>query len=70
VELNDRSDPRPFFYQPDTGKCLFVAAKPEKLVCRAPREYVIVGTKPDGERVEAQLGRATFEMSLEPPAVE
>jgi hypothetical protein len=64
VELNDRRDPGPFFYRPDPGKCLFVAAKPEKLVRRGPREYVIVGTKPDGERVEAQLGRARFEMSL------
>jgi hypothetical protein len=53
-------DLSPFFFQPDPEKPFFVAAKPEKLVRRGPREYYLAGTKPDGERVEARLTSVTF----------
>jgi hypothetical protein len=54
--------PSPFFYQPDPRKAFFVPAKAEKLVRRGPREYFIVGTKPDGREVEVRLTAGTFHM--------
>ena len=63
-ELDDLG---PFFYQPDRDKLLFVQAKPEKLVRRGPRAFFLVGSKPDGERVEVRLTSARFEQ-LEPRA--
>ncbi len=58
---NDLPLPGPFFYQPDPTKPFFVPARPEKLVRRGPREYFIVGRKPDGSEVEARLTSVTFE---------
>jgi hypothetical protein len=54
----------PFFYQLDPKRQFFVPAKPEKLVRRGPCEYFLVGTKPDGERVEACLTSVTFRMDI------
>ena len=45
----------PWFSQPDPEKAYYVAAKAEKLVRRGPREYVMVGKKPDGSEVEVRL---------------
>jgi hypothetical protein len=53
----------PIFCRPDPEKLFFVAAKPKKLVRRGPRKFFLVGIRPDGERVEAQLGAATLQMS-------
>jgi hypothetical protein len=39
----------------DPDKPFFVSAKAEKLVCRGPREYYMVGKMPDGSEAEAQL---------------
>jgi hypothetical protein len=52
----------PWFFQPDPEKPLFVAAKAEKLVRRAPRHYFMVGRKPDGSTVEVRLTSGTFHM--------
>lgn len=52
--------PNPFFYQPDPRKAFFVPAKAEKLVRRSPREYFLVGRKPDGRQVEVRLTAGTF----------
>jgi hypothetical protein len=52
--------PSPFFYQPDPQKRLFVPAKAEKLVRRSPREYFLVGRKPDGREVEVRLTAGAF----------
>ena len=51
-----------FFYQPDPEKPFFVAARAERLVRRAPREYFMVGRKPDGREVEVRLGPASFKI--------
>jgi hypothetical protein len=55
--VSDEGDvrPAPFFYQPNPDKPFFVSAKAEKLVCRGPREYYMVGKMPDGSEAEAQL---------------
>ena len=58
----DSADLGPFFYQPNPEKQFFVAAKAEKLLRRGPCEYVLVGKKPDGRRVEARLTSVTFEI--------
>jgi hypothetical protein len=58
-----KPDPGPFFYQPDPEKLFFVAAKPERLVRRGPCEYFLVGTMPDGQRVEAQLGSGSLQIT-------
>jgi hypothetical protein len=54
--------PSPFFFQPNPQKPFFVSAKAEKLVRRSPREYFMVGRKPDGSEVEARLTSGTFKM--------
>ncbi len=54
--------PGPFFFQPDPEKPFFVQAKAEKLVRRGPREYFLVGKKPDGREVEAQLTAVTLRL--------
>jgi hypothetical protein len=54
--------PSPFFYQPDPQKPFFVPAKAEKLVRRSPREYFLVGRKPDGREVEVRLTAAVFRL--------
>jgi hypothetical protein len=54
--------PSPFFYQPDPRKPLFVPAKAEKFVRRSPREYFLVGRKPDGREVEVRLSAGAFRM--------
>jgi hypothetical protein len=51
-----------FFYQPDPRKPFFVPAKAEKLVRRSPREYFLVGRKPDGREVEVRLTAGAFRM--------
>jgi hypothetical protein len=61
MSLDDRAGPDSFFFQPDPAKGVFVAAKPEKLVRRGPREYYLVGRKPDGRLVEARLTTARFQ---------
>ncbi len=52
--------PSPWFSQPDPNKGFFVPAKARKLVRRGPREYVMVGTKPDGGLVEVRLTAGMF----------
>jgi hypothetical protein len=52
--------PSPFFYQPDPRTPFFVPAKAEKLVRRSPREYFLVGRKPDGREVEVRLTAGEF----------
>jgi hypothetical protein len=52
----------PWFFQPDPEKPLFVVARAEKLVRRGPREYFMVGRKPDGREVELRLTSGTFHM--------
>jgi hypothetical protein len=54
--------PGPFYYRPDPKKPIWTHAKPEKLVRRGPRHYLVVGTKPDGARVEARLAAGSFHM--------
>jgi hypothetical protein len=54
--------PGPFYYQPDPQKPFFVPARAEKLVRRGPREYFMVGRKPDGHEVEVRLTAGTFRM--------
>lgn len=50
----------PWFSQPDPEKPFFVAAKAEKLVRRSPREYFMVGRRPDGRQVEIRLTSGSF----------
>jgi hypothetical protein len=45
---------------PQRREPYFVQPKVEKLVRRGPREYVMVGTKPDGEPIEVRLAPASF----------
>ncbi|HEY3051257.1 MAG TPA: hypothetical protein VGJ40_05970 [Gaiellaceae bacterium] len=47
--------PSSWFFQPDPQKPFFVAAKAERLVRRGPRNYFMVGKKPDGSAVEVRL---------------
>ena len=54
--------PSSWFYQPDPQKPFFVPATAEKLVRRSPREYFIVGKKPDGSPVEIRLTAGSFHM--------
>jgi hypothetical protein len=54
--------PSPWFFQPDPQKRFFVPAKAEKLVRRNPREYFMVGKKPDGSPVEIRLTARSFHM--------
>jgi hypothetical protein len=60
----EESDVRrsPWFFQPDPEKPIFVPAKAEKLVRRSPREYFMVGRKPDGREVEVRLTSGSFHM--------
>ena len=58
----DDVHPGPFFYQPDPNKPCFAAARAERLVRRGPREYFMVGRKPDGREVEVRLMPLTFTM--------
>ena len=50
----------PFFYRPDPDREVWTAAKPVRLVRRGPREYYLVGRKPNGEEVEVRLGAARY----------
>jgi hypothetical protein len=52
--------PVPFFFQPNPEKPFFVPARAEKLVRRDPRQYFMVGRKPDGREVEVRLTSGTF----------
>lgn len=52
----------PWFFQPDPEKPIFVPAKAEKLVRRSPREYFMVGRKPDGREVEVRLTSGSFHL--------
>jgi hypothetical protein len=54
--------PSPWFFQPDPQKPFFVAVKGEKLVRRGPREYFMLGKKPDGSPVEIRLTAGSFHM--------
>jgi hypothetical protein len=54
--------PSPWFFQPDPQQPFFVPAKGEKLVRRSPREYFMVGKKPDGSPVEVRLTAGSFHM--------
>ncbi len=55
----------PLFYRLglDPTEPHYVAAKAEKLVQRGPREYYLVGRKPDGTQVEARLTNLSFRMA-------
>jgi hypothetical protein len=50
----------PFFYRPDPRGDIWCAAKPVRLVRRGPREFYLVGRRPDGEEVEARLMPGAF----------
>jgi hypothetical protein len=52
----------PFYYRPDPNRAYWCHAKPEKLVRRGPRHYVMVGSKPDGTRVETRLTAGSVHM--------
>jgi hypothetical protein len=52
----------PWFSQPDPEKPVFEPAKAERLVRRSPREYFMVGKKPDGSQVEVRLTSGSFHM--------
>jgi hypothetical protein len=52
----------PWFFQPNPDVGFYVPAKAEKLVRRSPREYFIVGRKPDGRKVEVRLTSGSFHM--------
>jgi len=54
----------PWFSQPDPKRKYFVAAKAKKLVRRGPRDYVMVGTNPDGRTVEVRLTAGTLRMDV------
>jgi hypothetical protein len=62
--ISDCGDVResPWFFQPDAHKPVFVPAKAEKLIRRRPREYFMVGKKPDGSPVEVRLTAGSFHM--------
>jgi len=47
-------------FVPDPEMTFFVQPKAEKLVCRGPREYVIVGKAPDGRQIETRLSPVRF----------
>jgi hypothetical protein len=53
----------PWFFQPDGEKLYFVPARAEKLVRRGPRDYFMVGKRPDGSAAEVRLsGGVSFHM--------
>ena len=52
----------PFSYQPNPKRAYWCQLKPEKLVRRGPRHYVVVGSKPDGTRVETRLTAGSVHM--------
>jgi hypothetical protein len=47
---------------PHPEKPIFVQPKVEKLVRRGPRDYFIIGKKPDGSPVEIRLSAVSFQM--------
>jgi hypothetical protein len=54
--------PEPFWVQPDPDKPFFAQPKVERLIRRGPRDYFILGRKPDGRLIETRLGALTFRM--------
>jgi hypothetical protein len=62
IPSDDEPRSEPFRFQPDPERPFFVQPKAEKLVRRGPREYYIVGRRPDGSAIETRLSAVSFRM--------
>lgn len=54
----------PWYSQQDPRKPFFVPARAIRLIRRSPRDYFMIGKRPDGSEVEVRLTAGAFRMEL------